>query len=82
MDDLHNQNITIWPNPSNGQITVQVEDAEKYSSIKVMDYLGKVVYEVNDINNSTSIDLQVPAGIYFIKVLGEDVESTQKIIIQ
>ncbi len=82
VDDLHNQNITIWPNPSNGQITVQVEDAEKYSSIKVMDYLGKVVYEVNDINNSTSIDLQVPAGIYFIKVLGEDVESTQKIIIQ
>ncbi len=82
-DDLSKTSISIFPNPGNGLFTVTSESA--INSVKVMDILGKVVYDQQSMSKTkTELDLtRFEKGIYFIRLETEDGRSgVQKVIIQ
>ncbi|MFA7274443.1 MAG: choice-of-anchor V domain-containing protein [Crocinitomicaceae bacterium] len=67
--------IKIFPNPSNGKITVafpQKVDAR----LLISDCNGKMVFTTNLVNQQEySADLKLEAGIYFVEIVGDKIAS-------
>ncbi len=80
-DNLDKNDIKIYPNPTNGLFTIDVNNNENYNvEIIVKDLTGKIIY-ANSFNNSASnnIDLSCQsAGIYIIQIkMGNEIYNTQ-----
>ncbi len=77
-------NISIYPNPSEGIFNISLEGIEGNIQIKVLDIRGKEYYylELNDVI-STHLDLtELSAGVYFISFSGKDFSEVKKIVIR
>jgi hypothetical protein len=73
-------NLSIYPNPSNGLVTIKT--AAKYQEINVLDMTGKVILTANDYELIKTIDLSSrQKGIYFIAIQGESERVIKKLII-
>ncbi|MCB9360331.1 MAG: DUF1028 domain-containing protein [Flavobacteriales bacterium] len=81
------QDLTLYPNPSNGTINFQW-NGYKINAIErvaIIDITGKTVYNQSPKNASNkvlSINPKLKAGIYFIKIITDKGEVAKKIIIQ
>jgi hypothetical protein len=62
------QRLSIYPNPTKGEI--QIKDKSKIGTVQIFDVIGKLWYEVKNVNESeTKIDISsFPNGIYFLKI--------------
>jgi hypothetical protein len=80
----NNQPFTVYPNPSNGKITVEIaKNSATESVIFLYNSVGSLVMEKNGHESTVQLDLSsYPKGIYFIKVLNGNQLNTQKIVIQ
>lgn len=75
--------LNIFPNPNNGQFEISYSSlTDLKTKIKVLDVLGKVVYQTELSNNRTTIDLTDQAeGIYYVILINESHNSISKKII-
>ncbi|MGW8314989.1 MAG: T9SS type A sorting domain-containing protein, partial [Bacteroidales bacterium] len=74
--------LRIYPNPSNDQIILHLNNAGKYE-IKLISVSGQVVLSDIFSGNQRQIDLSgVAKGIYFIKVSSENFIAVQKFVKQ
>lgn len=82
-EDLGNKKIIVHPNPTKGQLLVEIQGYEKEteSSLYLYNLSGKLLKTVSPANANVPLDMsQFPAGIYILKIkLGEEV-SEWKII--
>lgn len=83
---LNNQNIQIYPNPSNGDINISFGTTTLGSStIKVYNNLGVLVSEkaVDDSNNKTTTLIlnNIESGIYYVSIINNNQNITKKISI-
>ena len=63
-----NQNISIYPNPSNGNFTI-TNTSEKSVSIEIMDLVGKLVFQSQSAERYIKLDLaDVNKGVYFVRI--------------
>ena len=75
----------IYPNPSNGLININIANYVGELQIKVYDINGRQVYNenVSNFNNSNAINLgKLSKGIYILKLQGENVNHSEKIILE
>ncbi|MBC7862430.1 MAG: T9SS type A sorting domain-containing protein [Bacteroidia bacterium] len=78
--------VSVFPNPSTGLFSVQFESSEtaKYK-LEIFNALGENVYkettEVIKGNNRITVDQNLKAGIYFIKINGNSGYRTQKLVV-
>lgn len=72
--------ISIFPNPSNGNFAVKGEVA----SVNVINALGqKVVADVNTTGTITTVNIDRKKGVYFVRVVGiNGQEITERVIIK
>jgi hypothetical protein len=67
----HNSQLSLYPNPSNGELNVL--SIENIESIRIVDMQGRLVQELSFPNesklHSISLNKQIPSGIYFIQAL-------------
>lgn len=79
-----NQNyMKIYPNPSNGMININYEFKEAPNSIKVLDPIGKVVYRenLNALSANLTIDLsEFAAGMYTVQIISDKGTTDKRII--
>jgi uncharacterized repeat protein (TIGR03803 family) len=79
------QNITVYPNPSNGRFTIE-SSVVGHRSVEIYNVLGESVFSQYSIPSTKySIDISnQPLGVYFLKVYNTQQQtiSTQKIVIQ
>ena len=74
------QEVLIYPNPSNGKVTIEAEKSEYYE-LSIYDPSGKLVYQVLDISKSQNIDISdLNTGIYTF-ILTNDKETVSKRVI-
>lgn len=76
--------IRVFPNPSNGDITVRINQFTGKVNLQVIDLNGRVVYSLNntDFSIEKSINLnQLQKGMYVIKIDGDNLQYTKKIIL-
>ncbi len=83
---LSDQNISIYPNPSNGRFTLSLDDInEKEFDLTVTDITGKEIFSDHIINNSSSLEKEynlenLPKGAYLL-MIRDNVSVVQKKLI-
>ncbi|MCY7362643.1 MAG: M36 family metallopeptidase, partial [Ignavibacteria bacterium] len=76
--------VSIYPNPSNGEINIKINQYNGKVNLQVVDLNGRVVYTLNntDFNVEKSINLKsLQSGMYIVKINGEELNYTKKIIL-
>jgi hypothetical protein len=82
-DFSNKKGVSIYPNPSNGQFNININQYSGKVNIQVADLNGREVYNVvNELFNSEkAVDLKMlESGIYVLRISGEDLNYSQKII--
>ena len=76
------ENINIYPNPTKGQLSINVGNYGKDWSFVLYDVIGRLVAEKNRIKESRYfIEVNVPPGMYLLKISNNvDRAYTEKII--
>jgi hypothetical protein len=75
-------NLVVYPNPTNGLFTVNTGNLEA-SSVSVVDITGRVVFESNVASSQIHVDLtQELAGIYFVNIVRAGITTVEKVIIK
>ena len=76
-----NIEFTVFPNPSNGEITISNLKNENYK-LEIMNALGQVIL-TDRVNSNITFDLnQFGKGVYFIELSNKNSLITQKVIIE
>lgn len=85
--DKHNTSISVFPNPTNGNFSVNVksENANSNNQLTIYNLVGKVILKKNLENTSGNFTDKVnlsayPNGMYFIEVLIDGEKTTSKLI--
>lgn len=80
--------VSIAPNPSNGQFNLIVGEVSGQIEMMVLNELGQLVYsdKINE-NNSGNYTKQfnltyLPKGIYFVKLVNENMVKVERIVIR
>jgi len=74
--------IKIYPNPSNGKFTIDLENGSAIQTIKMYSIIGSLVKEISVSGANKSIDIDMTGmneGMYIVKVEGAGKTFTQKI---
>lgn len=69
LDAVKEQNLVIYPNPSDGIIQVELSSFASPVTIEVFDISGKVVRKVENATERATVDItEMPASIYLVMV--------------
>ncbi|MDD4424885.1 MAG: T9SS type A sorting domain-containing protein [Mariniphaga sp.] len=76
--------ILVMPNPvsENQQLTISVPGSLKESRATIMDIRGKVIMQRPVYGGINKLDVRLQKGMYLIKISGEEMNYTTKIIVQ
>jgi hypothetical protein len=73
--------ITVYPNPTNGDLTVKMPAVKGRTDLEVTDLSGKVIYKRSNIKESQwNFTLKAPAGVYFVKVTSDENVFLERVI--
>ncbi len=75
--------FSVYPNPSEGIFTVKLPSLSTGLSVHVTDVYGKLIHHSALNSLETEINLQdESAGLYFVTIVGDEVQSTVKLLIE
>jgi Endonuclease I/Secretion system C-terminal sorting domain len=78
-EDFNALNVSVYPNPSNGSF--YISGLQQTSNIEVNSITGQLVY-ASTYENDTQLDLQLPKGVYLLKITEENKSVVKKIVIR
>lgn len=81
----NNKNVSIYPNPVKDNLNINIKDFSGEVSIKIIDINGREVFNknINNFNTSNVLDLSAfSSGIYVLKLSGEGLNYSEKIILE
>lgn len=76
--------VKVYPNPNNGNFTLELANFENRVDVNIFNSLGLKVYQL-DATDQTNYTVNLPEikrGIYFIKVIDGTMQFTKKIIVK
>ncbi len=81
VDELSGTEISIAPNPSNGQFAIETDISD--GLIEILDLSGKVVFtqkitSANPVINAAELN----EGMYFIRIQGQNTTAVEKLVIR
>ena len=84
MDDQLDRAINIYPNPSNGEVTLSYDGDGFPESLEVMNLGGQIVKSVRLNSVSTqNINLnELSKGIYFVRIIKDDAHGVKCLIVK
>jgi len=81
INDILNNDISIYPNPTNGILHINNTEGLNISKLELVDIAGKVIYNSQLINEKSEIDMSNQSnGIYFVRIQTDNQVYIQKII--
>ncbi|CAN5487710.1 hypothetical protein BH11BAC1_BH11BAC1_13580 [soil metagenome] len=80
---LEENSLVIFPNPANSQCTIHDADF-KIGIVEIFNFIGEKMYNTRASNCGLwTVDCRLfPTGIYFVNVINENGNATQKLIVQ
>lgn len=79
IDDLTLE-FNVYPNPSSGEINIFVDNAID-GIVEVRDIQGKLITDETIVGQTTSINVNVESGMYFVNIFSNGVKSETKRLI-
>ena len=81
LEDLSEDNIVLFPNPTKDFVSVTTKDGAKINSIEIRNQLGQIV--IQEIGNTSNINVSdLSNGIYTFTIYSDKGQLTQKFIKQ
>ncbi len=82
IDENSLNNISIYPNPTNGMITVNLNQVNvDIERVELRDITGRIISVVDNVNGNVEFDLSnQPSGVYFVTVNSLNTVITKKIV--
>ncbi|MBO7277549.1 MAG: T9SS type A sorting domain-containing protein, partial [Bacteroidales bacterium] len=78
-------NAVVYPNPANTQATLEINGLNQDAKVVISDLQGRILSQ-DSINAGTSrytINLSdMASGVYYIRIVTDNVISTQKLIVE
>jgi hypothetical protein len=75
------ESVKVYPNPSNGIYNIKTDKFVGKVTIQVVDSNGRIVYNQTNENSEKTIDISTfQSGIYVLKVSGNDLNYSEKLI--
>jgi len=84
INELENESFQIYPNPSNGDFTIQLLNSSNIQKIDIIDLQGKIVFNQlpNQSTDSMNIDIRgLDSGVYFVRIETSENTSQKQIIV-
>jgi hypothetical protein len=81
----NNKNVSIYPNPVKDNLNINIKDFSGEISVKIIDVNGREVLNqtITNFNGSNAIELsRFASGIYILKLTGEGLNYSEKIILE
>ena len=74
--------INLFPNPTNNELTINLNNAGKQVEISITDVIGKIIYTTVLADTKLLLNTKDFAeGIYMVKVRTEEFSATKKLVI-
>ena len=71
VDEIDNNNISIYPNPANNELFIAIKGNNNTNTfVNILNMTGQIIYsQTKSSNDNIGIDISaIPSGMYFIKV--------------
>lgn len=83
IDEMEMASLNVFPNPSNGSFTIN-HDVLKNASWSLYDISGKLLHSERIASGSTStlVNVTVPAGVYSLRIIAEDMQLQKSLIVE
>jgi hypothetical protein len=79
-NELETSTSMVYPNPSQGELTVQWGESGKQCEVSIVDLTGKIIFQKNILGRET---LTLPAtGVYFVRFSDGYKSEVKKVLIQ
>jgi Bacterial Ig-like domain (group 2)/Carbohydrate binding module (family 6)/Domain of unknown function (DUF5060)/Secretion system C-terminal sorting domain/Putative collagen-binding domain of a collagenase len=85
VEEVSEQSILVYPNPVSGdEFTIEVGKYSEPASVKIVDIMGKPVYEIKTEESSLKLRKKVlpNSGVFIINVMGDDKLKSAKIVVE
>ena len=80
MVESETENNVLYPNPSTGRFTLELEEE---SHVTIYNVLGQIVMTMNHVAGTQHIDLgNAPKGLYFVQIESGNTIDIKKITIE
>jgi len=80
---LNPEYLSIFPNPNNGKCSIVLGKKFEHKQLRIYDIMGQVVYQREEMDQKTEIDLgDVAPGSYLIKLITNEGVLLRKLVIQ
>ena len=80
MDQLSQNDLRMYPNPSNGKIHIEVASFDKSDRIVILNELGEIVNSTRVNGTTTTIELPISSGVYTLKYESSSGEYYRRIV--
>ncbi len=83
MDKLPDRKMVVYPNPNNGEFTVEFRNFEDEIQVMLFNSIGQLVRDV--LTSEREIRMHVPdlkSGMYYLKAVNKNKRFSQKIVVQ
>ena len=82
INDIKNSQFNIYPNPTNGLFTIELDGNSKYV-VSVRNVLGQIVFSTTTNGINTNVDLSTfDKGIYTVELKDNNAIYTEKVIVE
>ena len=82
INDLKAQGIAIYPNPTNGELTIEFSSQSANSSIFLYNTLGQQVFEHHHLSSKQSLDIShLNKGVYWVNLVVDGVVWSSKVVV-
>jgi len=78
-----NNYFSIYPNPADGYVTIQLDDIPNNVLLQIKDILGKTLLEQKANATNTLINVSsLPKGIYYVEIVNDSYKYAKKLVLQ
>lgn len=83
VNDARMLQFSMYPNPSDNYVNLQLPSGTNKANVKIFDYLGKTLIQKNLNNANNNLDVSnLSAGIYFVRIQSDNKVGTKKLIVR
>ena len=80
-DSFANDNFNVYPNPSNGNFTIDLKNNFEQSTFKIYSALGQLISSNNTIKSGEKVITNLNDGIYFLEITNNNNDKVLKKIV-
>ncbi len=72
----------MYPTINTGKFTLEIPESVNADKVKIIDVMGRVVYESAIKENTTELNLKLASGNYYVKIENSNFIGVKKIIVE